>query len=1009
MFSVPIQRKRARFALAPISVICALLLSACGGSSNTISPNNEPKILLTGKTSFVSADRVNSGAITLGASALDDRIPTTASSNTTVDSRNVVQGDIYRVFDNGRYLLNLNPNRGLQIVDLKDVSKPAVIGQIAMSGTPVEMYTVNNRAYILMNNLTEYQSVTSGGQASFVPTRGAFILTVDISQMQAPKVVDKVRVGDYFAASRLSTARSNGLTKNALYVASQTFSNQRTNTIVQSFSVDPQGKLQPITSFNLNGNALAVQASGDYLLVANGVFEDYKNYSDINVIDIASPDGNMLQGGAVRVTGSVRQKQNLHVRGKNLRVVSTENSSFSDVIQLQANSNTIVTNTSVRTNHVGSFDITDIRTLKPIDHQTFGDGQQLFATYFMDDRAFFVTYLRQDPFHAFSISNEGKLNQENEFIVSGWNDFFVPVQNNTRLVGIGHNDANNRRNMAISLYDVTNLKNKEPLIVRAELDLSNSWSEASWDDRAFSVLENATNVLAADGKTRETGLILLPFSSWDSTSYTYQSGVQIFSFSGSTVTKRGVMQQDSMVTRSFVTNTAAPIGTNLTALNLSRAELSLFDVNNPQIPNFKSRLELSPNFAQFITINTGLGTVGARYKSSDFSWWGSQANAKREETVELFPLTNDTQVESQTAVARLKVPAGSKMYQVAGRLVLVSSENQASKVVTTVRVYDLTNLASPQLLSQFVSDQISLPMYYYMADMAICGWASCGIQSPEVKVVGNKLVFVGQSYEPASANTTANPPQYNINYSFQVLNLNDPRKPVLQDTLRMNKDEDSVGVVVQDNRLWVNYKKSLGSTNNNGEAMAKYFIKPLDISSTGQASFGKEVNVPGQLMAIKDNQLYCLEYNWQSKMQEPSLHYLILQNDLAYLQASFSLKGNWTNKVVVEGGLVYVGGYQETRGYEVLTLQVDNNSFTSLSTINTGAYLDLHAVIGSKLVINAGDAYLVYDMSNPKQALPQAYYASYAWGSQFSSFNKQVYSAAGPYGIVQFSVDAKNL
>ena len=33
--------------------------------------------------------------------------------------------------------------------------------------------------------------------------------------------------------------------------------------------------------------------------------------------------------------------------------------------------------------------------------------------------------------------------EHNEFIVSGWNDFLRPTLDNTRLLGIGHNDDNN--------------------------------------------------------------------------------------------------------------------------------------------------------------------------------------------------------------------------------------------------------------------------------------------------------------------------------------------------------------------------------------------------------------------------------------------------------------------------------------------------------------------------------------------------------------------------------------
>ena len=168
----------------------------------------------------------------------------------------------------------------------------------------------------------------------------------------------------------------------------------------------------------------------------------------------------------------------------------------------------------VGANHVQTFDVADLGNAVPLDDCSFGDGQSLFATLFVQNKAFFVTYLRQDPFHAFTVDDQGVCQEHNEFIVSGWNDFFRAVSEDTRLIGIGRNDENRTNNLAVSLYDISDVANPEPLIARAEIDLQWGGSEASWDDRGFSVLEGAVSVQAADG-TEETGLVLLPFEGWN--------------------------------------------------------------------------------------------------------------------------------------------------------------------------------------------------------------------------------------------------------------------------------------------------------------------------------------------------------------------------------------------------------------------------------------------------------------------------------------------------------------
>jgi hypothetical protein len=43
------------------------------------------------------------------------------------------------------------------------------------------------------------------------------------------------------------------------------------------------------------------------------------------------------------------------------------------------------------TNHIQTWDARDLTNVVPLDHVTYGDGEQLYATLFVSDRAFAVT------------------------------------------------------------------------------------------------------------------------------------------------------------------------------------------------------------------------------------------------------------------------------------------------------------------------------------------------------------------------------------------------------------------------------------------------------------------------------------------------------------------------------------------------------------------------------------------------------------------------------------------
>jgi hypothetical protein len=713
------------------SLLIATALFGCQDAPDSSLPGSQPRGAQQsppeGATSFVSADGRNGQATRdndrnskneAGAPSLD--------GDAAGEPRQVEEGDIYQVIEGSDLVLNLNSYRGLQIIDFSDVTNPKIIGRAQVSGYPVEMYQIEDRVYILLNNWRSYwRSAHDSGQTADT-FEGGGVIAVDISNKAAPIITAQARVPGWIQTSRLT--RGGG--KEALYVVASEY-NGGGQTNVKSFSVSNQGKLEEKSTLSLGGWVQAIQATGERLMVARYDYSTQQNQgSKVSVVDISSPEGVMVEGAQVQVHGLVQNKHNMHIAGDVMRIVS---------------GNSWSSNTN--TNHVETFNISDIQNPVPIDHDTFGAGENLFGTLFMEDRAFFVTYLRQDPFHAFSITPDGQMQEESEFVVSGWNDYFRPVSGGQRLIGIGKNDENGRNTMAVSLYDITNLKNPNPLITRAEIALDQSWSEAQWDDRAFSVLEKGTDVLAPDGVTRERGLLLLPYSGWNNQSQTYESGVQIFTFSNSTITRRGTMDHGTPVRRSFQANAA-----NKIAGNLSETELSLFDTTNPDAPQEKGRVEVAPYYADFKIF----GAYGVRHhdRSNYWGWWGSQGG-QREDSLQVVPLHGD--VDAASALAEIPVPAGSKTYKVGDRLVVTSmqyvqpanGQNQGA-YKTDIAVWNMSNPLVPTPEGTLTTTELEPSWGGYYGDW--WGAEDCfncrgGVYYggvAEAKVVGNALVFPRQ-------------------------------------------------------------------------------------------------------------------------------------------------------------------------------------------------------------------------------------------------------------------------
>jgi hypothetical protein len=641
------------------------------------------------------------------------------------DERTVEEGDIYRVLS-GHLILNLNSYRGLQVIDFSDVENPEIIGRLQVSGYPVELYVVGSRAFILLNHWRGYWG--SRTEIAVDTREGGLVASIDLSDPTNPVLIDQDFVPGWIQKSRLT--RGGGLA--ALYVVTGGWAQWlneagehvwESRTVVKSFDVS-DGSITARSELNLGGYIADIQATPEALLVARNDWNWSDSQSRVSLIDISDPRGAMVQGDTVTTQGWINNQFNMDLRGDVLRVVSGSRW------------------WSGRTNYVQTFDASDFSQLTPIDMATFGDNEDLYATLFLENKAFFVTYRRVDPFHAFALSDSGEITEMSEFIVSGWNDFFRAVYGEDRLIGIGVNDEGGRQTLAVSLYDIEDLTNPHPLVSRAEVEADYSWSEANWDHRAFSVLENAVEIAGPDGAV-ETGLVLLPFSGWSDSWREYTAAVQIFTFSESSLTRRGLMVHGTPVRRSFAA------GEDLTA-NLSEAELSLFDTANPAAPVELGRVDLAPNYTDVMVF----GDYRARVQNSRehyYSWWGGRSELPPAR-VELVPAS--AHPDHGAPVATFEIPADATVYQsgdylVASTFVATDTSSWPYTYETTLRVFDLSDPTAPVAAGTLVTDRLQPGYGYYDwywadGDCFDCGYPYYwgGFSRDDVQAVPGGLAFL---------------------------------------------------------------------------------------------------------------------------------------------------------------------------------------------------------------------------------------------------------------------------
>ena len=950
-------------------VLATALAVACGGPSGVdggqqdpdrprLKPQPDP---VPGETVFLSADGVQ-GARRPDGRADDEGAAPSEDGSLDGDNRaggsggekTVEEGDVYRTFGAGK-LLNLNAYRGLQVIDIANLSAPSIIGRLEISGTPVELYVSGDRAYVLMNDWRAYWGVR--GDVAVDTWQGGVVLSVDLSDPANPVVVDRELVPGWIYKSRL--VKGGG--QEALYVVSQDYgyvamgdgsAQSTTATKVKSFAI-AGGQLTAASELDLGGWIADIAATPRALLVARYDWDRNGDQSVVSVVDISDPAGTMIEGDEIRGEGLVRSQFNMDLRGDVLRVVSGRSWSG-----------------GANANHLETFDATDLNDLVRIDHDTFGANEDLFATLFLEEAGFFVTYFRTDPFHAFEITAAGQATEKSEFIVSGWNDFFRAVFSDRRLVGIGVNDQGGRT-VAVSLYDVTDLTSPNPLVARAEVAADNSWSEASWDHRAFSVLENAVAVQAAGGVV-ETGLVLLPFSGWNSQTQSYTAGVQVYTFSETTLTRRGVMNHGSPVHRSFQP-------ADHTAANLSQEELSLFDLGDVDQPLELSRLDLAPNYTEVIPF----GAHAVRLKEPD--GWNRYYTGAQSRPAVAQVIARSAHPDTTAPVATFEVPSGATLRKVGANLLAaviqqaIDTSNWPYTWETTVQVFDLSDPRNPTPRGSLTTTQIENGGWYgwydygMVADCWDCGWGYYGGSLP-VHAVGNALAFVEQHPEEQSlgqtqvceswpidrgtcqssgyadgctqtygyeacqtldGNTvctgsfqecvydaaesdfdctevslaqhqlhrncyTYEAKRYWSRFEVEVVDLSQPDAPTLAPTVTTTRADEAVSVLVDGADLWLSYKQPY-TVPGDPKPYVRHFSRRLDLSNPAQPVLGAGINLPGQLLAVAGARLFTRDPVWGSTQIEAAVARLLLGNGVATLEAHRRFADQYVESIALDG------------------------------------------------------------------------------------------------------------
>jgi hypothetical protein len=955
----------------------------------------------------------------------------------------VRRGDIYHVLSEQR-ILNLNRYRGLQVLDVSNLRRPSLEGRLPITGDPVELYPLGERALVIYNNNTTYFAAADSPDVELFS--GAMVLIVDIKDRTQPKLVSRQPIAGNIVTSRVLNRGD----RNTLIVVAQ---DAEETTRVASFDVS-DGELKPIQTLPLSGVVQAVQATGELLLVLRR--------ESIDLVDISGADGTLVARGSVAPSGMLQDRYNVKVTGNLLRVVSSNGTA----------------------SYLQTYSLADLQAptllatceIAPRSPDAMSAG--LSTTLLLEDRAFIVSDYQPDAFHAFSLARDGQCTEHPEYVTSGSDTFLAPAFDDTRLVGIGHDDPMNGDRLAISLYD-TSLDNSMPLVARASVDLPASRSEATWDDRAFMVLEDFVSAEAEDG-TPETWMILLPYDDLDLAEGTGSADTQIFTFSDHTLTKRGTLHHGTPVRRAFQVQP-------LTAANLSDDQLSLFDTVDTDAPSELARLDLAPDYSRVLVYNNCVVRVREPLYASD--------------SAQLQILERAADLDGSKVLTSIDLPRGSSYYQLGQLLITISTTRVGAaadaKYNSRVQVYDLTSPQNPFPRGSLETDRIGMRTETELltagfVDIETRADAALGASSPrgtettatvsQSFVVGETIALIStvphekklaayrrcvwtpppctstdpavcaaSRYEGAITCTTPEGGEEACTgrislckqdvceplderpagtrevcedsqelrkwQSFQLdgIDLSNPDKPVLAERVEFPADEEAISALADGTKLYLSYQVPM-SEGAAAQASVKQYAHVLSFWSSGMSEDGPPMSLPGRLIHARGETVYTEGYEWNGDTRSLSLARLAVAGEQAELlsQQSIGDRNVWSirmdesaERLIVSSGEISVAAGKTAFSHTVTMLDAATLKMLSETDLNVPAVFA--AAVGGRAMFLTGQGMLIYEIADPEKLRATAFYpADGAIRDLYFSGNEVIY-AAGRKGVQRFNTKRFNL
>ncbi len=355
--------------------------------------------------------------------------------------------DIFKLFGDKLLYANGQAKR-FQVIDISDLSKPRLEGWTALFGNPQELYVLGDYYILLQSNLREtHLTVLRQGTLTLVQE-----LTLSGQFIESRRRNDMI----YTVTQNISEGFNKCINCDA---------QEENTTTIQVLKINPDtGQLEVLDTTEVAGYSPITAIFPNHLVIANQDWQTTK----IQIFDLSQTEP-LVALPTLNVPGRVPSEFHLNILEQHFRVVyGPENRQDGSTLAI--------------------YDLPQMSLIGKVDK--IAPGEDLFATRFIDDRAFVVTFERTDPLWVIDLSNPIAPQILGELHVPGWSEKLFFHEDRLFAVGIDDQPLENEENrwvrrVALSLFDVKDPTQPALLNRFTPLVGNYTWSLALDDERAL--------------------------------------------------------------------------------------------------------------------------------------------------------------------------------------------------------------------------------------------------------------------------------------------------------------------------------------------------------------------------------------------------------------------------------------------------------------------------------------------------------------------------------------------